>query len=129
MDEATVNQSEDINQVLEVDSLEKPKKKKQPTKKQLESLEKARKRKTQLQKERRDDTKHTQKLMNSFVEQNTINNDIQEKMGQIEKKMDEMNSWMGDTYYEEDNEEEYEEDEVEEEQEQSNDDGVCFNFV
>ena len=41
MDEATVSQhteTEDVTTLVEVDTIEKPKKKRQPTKKQLESL-------------------------------------------------------------------------------------------
>ena len=74
MNDATVSQhpeTEDVTTPVEVDTIEKPKKKRQPTKKQLESLERRKKRKTQLQKERREDSQHTQMLMNSFVEQNT----------------------------------------------------------
>ena len=81
MDDATINDEV-------VDTIEKPKRK--ATKKQLESLEKARKRKTELQKERRSDTKQTQQLMNSYVEQNTFNTGLKEQMNSLTKQMDEM---------------------------------------
>ena len=81
MDDATI--TDEV-----VDTIEKPKRK--ATKKQLESLEKARKRKTQLQKERRTDSKQTQQLMNSYIEQNTFNNGLKEQMNTLTKQMDDM---------------------------------------
>ena len=83
MDEATIPQNDEV-----VDTIEKPKRK--ATKKQLESLEKARKRKTELQKERRSDSKQTQQLMNSYVEQNTFNTGLKEQMNSLTKQMDDM---------------------------------------
>ena len=83
MDEATENQNDEV-----VDTIEKPKRK--ATKKQLESLKKARERKTQLQKEKRQDSKQTQQLMNSYVEQNTFNTGLKEQMNSLTKQMDDM---------------------------------------
>ena len=83
MDEATIN--EEI-----VDTIEKPKVKRKATQKQLDSLEKARKRKTELQKEKRQDSKQTQHLMNSYVEQNTFNTGLKEQMNSLTKQMDDM---------------------------------------
>ena len=101
MDEATRNENDALNDnevdmseqthlTIDVeDTIEKPKKRK-PTKKQLESLEKARKRKSELQKQRRNDAKQTQQLMNSYVEQNTFNTGLKEEIGSLRRQMEEM---------------------------------------
>ena len=113
MDEATENQNDEV-----VDTIEKPKRK--ATKKQLESLKKARERKTQLQKERRNDAKQTQQLMNSYVEQNTFNTDLKEEIGSLRRQMEEMKSNLDARFeqtdelvVESDEESEYESDEEE----------------
>jgi len=75
----------------EVDTIEKPKKRK-ATKKQLESLAKARKRKTELQKQKREDSKHTQQLMSNYVEQVGFNNNLKEQMSNLTRQMEDMNA-------------------------------------